>query len=45
MNKSKSYPVFTKNLEDIHPIKKTTSLDELKLDDFYFEEPLKVMVR
>ena len=38
MNKSKSVPVFTKNLEDIPPIKKTTSLDELKLDDFYFEE-------
>ena len=39
MNKSKSVPVFTENLENIPPIKKTTSLDELKLDEnFYFEE-------
>jgi hypothetical protein len=38
MNKSKSYPVFTDDFQDIPPIKKTTSLDELKLDDFYFEE-------
>jgi len=38
MNKSKSYPVFTEDLEDITPIKKTSSLDELKLNDFYFEE-------
>ena len=38
MNKSKSYPVFTDDLQNLPPIKKTTSLDELKLDDFYFEE-------
>lgn len=39
MNKSKSYPVFTGDLKDIPPIKKTISLDELKLDEkFYFEE-------
>ena len=38
MNKSKSYSVFTDDFQDLPPIKKTTSLDELKLDDFYFEE-------
>jgi len=39
MNKSKSYPVFTEDLQgDIPPIKKTTNLDELKIHDFYFEE-------
>lgn len=39
MNKSKSYPVFTKDQsEDLSNLKKSTSLDELKLDEFYFEE-------
>ena len=40
MNKSKSYPVFTKDqFEDLSNLKKSCSLDELKLDDdFYFEE-------
>lgn len=38
MNKSKSYPVFTDDFQDIPPIKKTTSLDELDQNDFYFEE-------
>lgn len=38
MNKSKSYPVFTDDFQNLPQIKKTTSLDELKQDNFYFEE-------
>lgn len=38
MNKSKSYPTALHNAEENLNLKKSTSFDTLKLDDFYFEE-------